>query len=71
MKKYNLKISEGHITGFGIGPITNENTLIKFVLRISEKINIRVRNVLKNYKNFFKNRNSRKMYIVEKKSVYL
>ncbi|MFS4491632.1 hypothetical protein [Maribacter sp. 2308TA10-17] len=39
MKNYNISISEGHVTGYGVGPISNENTLIKFVIKTSKTLN--------------------------------
>lgn len=37
MKNNNIRISTGNVTGYGIGPISNENTLIKLVVKISKK----------------------------------
>lgn len=37
MENYKATISTGHVTGYGIGPISNENTLIQFVVKISKK----------------------------------
>ncbi|KQC28631.1 hypothetical protein [Flagellimonas eckloniae] len=39
MRNYKVHISTGHVTGYGISPISNENTLIKFVMEIGKKLN--------------------------------
>ncbi len=39
MKNYKVHISTGQVTGYGISPISNENTLIRFVMEISKKLN--------------------------------
>ncbi len=38
METYKVRISEGHITGYGVGPISDENTLIKFVITIARTL---------------------------------
>ncbi len=39
MKNYKVHISTGQVTGYGISPISNENTLIKFVIKLNKKLN--------------------------------
>ncbi len=43
MRNNSISISTGNVTGFGVGPISNENTLIKFVLKMSKKLSIWVK----------------------------
>ncbi|RKN81374.1 hypothetical protein [Ulvibacterium marinum] len=38
MKNNTISISTRNVTGFGVGTISNENTLIKFVIMTSKKL---------------------------------
>ena len=38
MRNNTIRISTGNVTGYGVGPISNENTLIKFVITTSKKL---------------------------------